>query len=118
MFHSSEQLLTVLTCYVLESEDTKMKKTVSAFKEQLLFDVRAGNCLSVHLVQLADYIDKEAEIQKGTVTSAKITQLISCPAGLGPRFFDILTHNNFLPTMVNLKITNPFTESPSPSLTF
>ena len=48
-----------------------MKKIVSAFKELLLFSVKVGNSLSINLVQLADFIDKEAETHKGRVTSTK-----------------------------------------------
>lgn len=48
-----------------------MKKIVFAFKELLLFNVKAGNSLSISLVQLADFIDKEAETQKWRVTSTK-----------------------------------------------
>lgn len=46
-----------------------MKETVSAFKELLSFNIRAGNSLSIHLVQLANYTDKEAKAQKEKVTS-------------------------------------------------
>lgn len=71
MFHSNQQLLTLTACYVLGSEDTKTKKTVSAFKELWSFDVSVGNSLGIHLIQLTDYIDKETETQRGKVTSAK-----------------------------------------------
>lgn len=58
--HSLHALLTFITRYVLTSEGTKMKKSVSA-----------RNDCRIHLVQLPDYVVKEAEIQKGKMTSTK-----------------------------------------------
>lgn len=58
--HPLHAVLTFITCYVLGIEGTKMKKSF-----------RARNSYSIHLVQLPDYIGKEAEIQKGKVTSTK-----------------------------------------------
>lgn len=42
-----------------------MKQTVSAFKELLSFNIRAGNSLSIHLVQLTDYSEKKPRLGKG-----------------------------------------------------